>query len=89
MYCNYNDNSDADNEPKYNNNSDASNRPKSNNNVLFNSKDNRSDDSTTNKDIDKYSSLDSGYNSNRTDVTITKDIDKCYITEINKSREPL
>jgi hypothetical protein len=91
VYYNYDNDSDADanNEPKYNNNSNASDDPRSNNNVLFNSKDDVSVDSATNKDIDKYGYLDSGYNSDRTDVTIIVDIDKYYTTKLNKCREPL
>jgi hypothetical protein len=90
-YSNYNDNSNAnaDDEPKCNYNSDTNNNPRSNNNVLFNSKDNRSVNSAADKDIDKYGGLDSSYNSNRTDVTITQDTDKCYTTKLNECRQPL
>jgi hypothetical protein len=91
MYCNYNNNSntDADVKPKYNNNSNIDNNAKSNNNVLFNSKDNRSNNNTINKDIDRPGCLNSGYNSDRTDVTITKDINKYYIIKLNKYKQPL
>ena len=90
-YYNYDDNSDtgANDKPKYNSDSNTSDSPRSDNNVLFNSKDNRSNNSAANKDIDKYSSLNSGYNSNRTDVTIIEDIDKCYTTKLNECRQPL
>jgi hypothetical protein len=73
----------------YNNNSNARDDARSDNNVLFNSKDNKSDDGAADKDIDRRSYLDSGYSNNRTDVTIIEDIDKCYITKINKYRQPL
>ena len=93
VYCDYDNDSNAnandEPEPKCDNNSNASNSPRSNNNVLFDSKDNRSNNSTADKDIDKYYYLDSNYNSNRIDITMTEDIDKCYITKLNKSREPL
>jgi len=84
MHYNYNNNSnaDADDKPEYNDNSDA----KSDNNVLFDFKDNRSDNSTTDKDINKYNYLNSSYNSNGTNITIIKDINKCYITELNKCK---
>jgi hypothetical protein len=58
-------------------------RNRSDDDVLFDSEDDRSDD----KAIDEY--LDSGYNNDGTDVTITKDIDKCYTTEIDESKKPL
>jgi hypothetical protein len=84
VYYNYDDDSDADDEPECDDNSDASDDVGSADDVLFDSKDNGSDDGTADKDIDKHGYLDSGYNSDGTDVTMTEDIDKCYITKINE-----
>jgi len=39
--------------------------------------------------MDRHGCLDSGYNSDGTDVTMTEDTDKYYTTEIDESREPL
>jgi len=85
VYYNYNNNSNSDtnNEPEYNNNSNTSNSPGSDDNILFNSKDDTSNNSAANKDIDGYSYIDSGYNSDRTNITIIEDIDKCYMTKLN------
>ena len=87
-YCDYDNDSNAnandEPEPKCDNNSNASNSPRSNNNVLFDSKDNRSNNSTTIKDINRYNYLDSSYNSNRIDITIIENIDKYYITKLNE-----
>jgi hypothetical protein len=89
VYYNYNDNSNnnsdsnANDEPECNNDSDAGNDLGSDNNVLFDSKDNASNDGAANKDIDRHSYANSGYNSNGIDVTMIEDIDKCYMTELN------
>jgi len=90
-HCDYDNDSDADadDEPEYDSDNDTGDGPRSDDDVLFDSEDDRSDDGTTNEDIDESSALDSGYNSDRTDITITEDIDKYYMTEIDKSREPL
>ena len=56
-------------------------------NIFFDSKDDRGDED--NKDIGEHRSSDSGYISDRIDVIIIKDIDKCYITKLDKSRKPL
>jgi hypothetical protein len=84
VYYNYNNNSNTDNKPECNNNSNTGD-----NNVLFDSKDNGSNNSTTDKDIDECGCSDSGYSSNRTDITITKNTDKCYTAELNKYGQPL
>ncbi len=39
--------------------------------------------------MDGHSCLDSGYNSDRTDVTMTEDMDKCYTTELDECGQPL
>jgi hypothetical protein len=85
VYSNYNNNSDfnANNEPECNNNSNTSNDPGSDNNILFDSKDDASNDGTANKDMDRYGCADSSYNSDGTDVTIIEDTDKCYMTELD------
>jgi hypothetical protein len=90
-YCDYDDdsNAEANDEPEYDSNNDASDSLRSDDDILFNSKDDRSDNGAADKDIDEYSGSNSGYNSDRTDVIITEDTDKCYTTEIDESREPL
>ena len=89
--CDYNDDSDADadDEPECDNDSGVGNNAKSEDDVLFNSKDDGSDDSTADKDIDRPSCLDSGYNSNGIDITIIEDMDKYYTTKLNKCGQPL
>lgn len=57
--------------------------------MIFDFENNRSDDGVTNEDIDEYFSLDSGYNSNKINFAIIKDIDKCYTTEIDGYKKPL
>ena len=90
-HCDYNDdsNTDANDEPECDNDSSISNNAKSEDNVLFNSKDDRSNNSTADKDIDRPSCLDSGYNSNGIDITIIKDMDQYYTTKLNKCGQPL
>jgi len=39
--------------------------------------------------MDGHGCLDSGYNSDGTDVTMTEDMDKCYTTELDECRQPL
>jgi hypothetical protein len=82
--CDYNNNSDADDEPECNNDSDAKDDAKSDNNILFDFKDDKSDNNTINEDINGQGCLNSGYNSDGTNVIITKDINKCYIIKLNK-----
>jgi hypothetical protein len=79
-------NSDPDDEPEYNNDSNIGNDLRSDDDVLFNSEDNASDDGAANKDIDGHGYVNSGYNSDGIDIIITKDIDKYYITKLNKYR---
>jgi hypothetical protein len=86
VYYDYDDNSDADNKPEYDDNSDVSDNARSDDDVLFNSKDDGSDNSTANEDMDGPVYLDSGYNSDGIDITMIEDIDKCYITELDKYR---
>ncbi len=86
MHCDYNDNSNANNKPECNNDSDASNNARSDNDVLFDSEDNRSNNSTANKDIDGPSCLDSSYNSDGINIIIIEDTEKCYTTELDEYR---
>jgi hypothetical protein len=90
-YYDYDNDSDADanDEPECDDNSDAGDDPGSNNNVLFDSKDNRSDNSAAKEDIDGHGCLDSSYSSDGTNVTMTEDIDKCYTTELDEYGQPL
>jgi len=90
-HYNYNNNSDADadDEPECANNSDARDDPRSDDDILFDFKDNRSDDGAADEDIDGHGCLNSGYSSDVTNVIITKDIDKCYTTELDKCGQPL
>ena len=87
-HYNYNNNSDADadDEPECANNSDARDDPRSDDDILFDFKDNSSNDGATDKDMDKYSGPDSGYNSDGTNITIIKDINKCYTTKLDECR---
>jgi len=39
--------------------------------------------------MDGHGCLDSGYNSDGTDVTMTEDTDKCYTTEVDECGQPL
>jgi hypothetical protein len=84
MYYNYDNNNNVDNKPEYNDNSNASDDARFDDNVLFDSKDNKSNDGTVNKDIDKLVCLNNGYNNDETNITIIKDINKCYTTELDK-----
>jgi hypothetical protein len=88
-HCDYDDDSDADDEPECDDDSDTGDDPKSDDDILFDSKDKGSDDGAADEDIEGHSCLDSGYNSDGTDVTMTKDTDKCYTTELDKYRQPL
>jgi hypothetical protein len=83
-YNNYNNNSDANDRPKYNDNSNASNSLEYDDNCLF-----EDDDNAANKDTDENSYLDSGYGSDRTNVTITEDTANYYTAKVDKIREPL
>lgn len=56
---------------------------------VLNSEDDGSDYGTADEDMDEYFGSDSGYNSNRTDVTITDDRNKPYMAEIDECGEPL
>ncbi|KAG4435782.1 hypothetical protein IFR05_008726 [Cadophora sp. M221] len=57
--------------------------------MIFNSKNNKSDNGTLDEDMNKYFGSDSGYNSDRIDVIMTKDTNKCYTTKIDEYEEPL
>jgi hypothetical protein len=80
---------DYDDKPEYDDNSNAGDGLRSDDDVLFDFEDDGSNDGTADKDIDEHGSSDSSYNSDGTDVIITKDTDKCYTTELNESKEPL
>jgi len=82
MRYNYNNNSNANDEPECDDNSDA----KSDNEVLFDFKDDKSDNNTTNKDINGHSCLNSSYNSDGINITIIKDINKYYTTKLDECR---
>ena len=85
-HCDYDDDNDTntDNEPEYNNNSNVGDNTRSDNDILFDFEDDGSDNSTINKDIDGHSCLNSGYNNNKTNITIIKDTDKYYTIELNE-----
>jgi hypothetical protein len=80
---------DADDEPECADDSDAGDDPRSDDDVLFNSKDDGSDDGAANEDMDGHGCSDSGYSSDVIDITIIEDMDKCYTTELNEYRQPL
>jgi len=84
-HCDDDDDSDTNDEPEYDGDSDAGDGPGSDDDVLFDSEDDGSDDEA----MDEHGCLDSGYNSDGTDVTMTEDTDKCYTTEIDESGKPL
>ncbi|KAL2063223.1 hypothetical protein VTL71DRAFT_5027 [Oculimacula yallundae] len=86
-YCDSDKDSDTDSngETEYADNSRAKGGAGSDDNMIFDFKDDGNDNGTANEDINEYSGLDSGYNSDRTDITITKDTDKCYTTETNNT----
>jgi hypothetical protein len=95
-HCDYDDDSDADvdDEPECDNDSDADDDPGSDDDVLFDSEDDGSDDGTANEGTanegtDLHGCLDSGYNSDGTDVTMTEDTDKRYTTELDACGQPL
>jgi hypothetical protein len=81
---NYNNNSNADDKPEYNNNSNAKDNPKFNDNVLFDFKDNKSNNSAADEDINGHSCLNNSYSSNKTNVIIIEGINKRYTTELDK-----
>jgi hypothetical protein len=85
----YDNDSDADDEPECDDDSDAGDDPGSDDDVLFDSEDDGSDDGAADEDMDEYGGPDSGYNSDGTDVTMTKDTDKCYTTELDECGQPL
>jgi hypothetical protein len=66
----------------YNNDSDTSDSPKYDNSDLF-----KDDNNATNEDIDETTNYNSGYNTNKIEVTIIEDIDSYYTTKIDKFRE--
>ncbi|PVH69879.1 hypothetical protein DL98DRAFT_578123 [Cadophora sp. DSE1049] len=90
-HCDHDEDSDADidGETECGDGSNADDGPGSDDDMIFDSEDDRSDDGTADEDMDEYSGSDSGYNSDRTDVTMTEDTDKCYTTEIDECGEPL
>ena len=91
-HCDYDDNSDADDEPEHDDDSDAGDGPGSDDDVLFDSEDDASDDSAADEDdedMNECGGSDSGYASDGTDVTMTEDTDKRYTTELDELREPL
>ena len=85
----YNNNSNADNKLECDDDSNVKDDPRSDDDVLFDFKDNSSNDGATDKDIDERSCLNKGYNSNGTDIIIIKDIDKCYIIKVDECKQPL
>ena len=84
-HANHDEDSDADIDG---NDSNADDGLRSDDEMIFDSDDDRSDDGTADKHIDKYGS-DSGYNSDRTDVTMTEDTNKSYTAEIDECGQPL
>ncbi|CZR65894.1 uncharacterized protein PAC_15794 [Phialocephala subalpina] len=82
--CGDNSDADADNEPEYDDDSDAGDDPGSDDDVLSDSEDDGSDDSAANEDMDECGGSDNGYNSDGTNVTMTEDTDKCYMTELDE-----
>ncbi|KAH9204046.1 hypothetical protein DL95DRAFT_529410 [Leptodontidium sp. 2 PMI_412] len=80
---------DIDGETDCDDDSTADDGPGSDDDIIFDSEDDRSDDGAADEDMDEYSGSDSGYNSDRTDVTMTEDTDKCYTAEIDECGEPL
>ncbi|CZR51447.1 uncharacterized protein PAC_01323 [Phialocephala subalpina] len=83
------DDDDDDDEPECDDDSEAGDDPRSDDNILFDSKDDGSVDGAIDENMNGHGRLDSGYNSDKTDVTMTKDTDKCYTTEIDEGRKPL
>ena len=93
-HSDYND-SDVDNDSD----SDTSDGPGSDGDVLFDSEDDGGDDvffdseddggDEDNEDMGEHRGSDSGYASDRTDVTMTEDTDKCYTTKLDESGKPL
>jgi hypothetical protein len=77
---------------KFDDNSNASNSPKYENDLLFNSNNdataanNDNDITTDNEGTEETTNRDSGYNSNRTNITITKDTDDYFIVEVDSTR---
>jgi hypothetical protein len=90
-HCDYDDDSDADAdaEPECDDDSDADDDPGSDDDVLFDSEDDGSDDGTAGEGTVLHGRLDSGYNSDGTDVTMTEDTDKRYTTELDACGQPL
>jgi hypothetical protein len=86
VHCDYDDTSDADNEPECDDNNDASDDARSDNDVLFDFEDDESDAGTVNEDMDGPVYLNSGYNNDGIDVTMIEDIDKCYMTELDECK---
>ncbi|KAH9203768.1 hypothetical protein DL95DRAFT_418785 [Leptodontidium sp. 2 PMI_412] len=90
-HYNHDEDSDADidGETECDDDSNADDSPGSDDDMIFDSEDDRSDDGAADEDMDEYSGPDSGYNSDKTDVTMTEDTDKCYTTEFDECGEPL
>jgi hypothetical protein len=88
----YDGGGDAGDGLEYDNNSDAGDGPEYDDDDLFDY-DNDDDDIADEDDLfddgtDESGDLDSGYITNRTDVTMTEDTDNCYATKIDESGEP-
>ncbi|KAL5320094.1 hypothetical protein ACEPPN_013156 [Leptodophora sp. 'Broadleaf-Isolate-01'] len=90
-HCDHDEDTDGDinSETECEDDINADNNPGSDDDITFDSEDDESDDSAADEDMDEYSGSDSGYNSDRTDITMTEDTNQCYTTEINGCREPL
>jgi len=78
--------SNTDNGLEFNDNSNASNSPKYENDLLFDSND---DATMDNEGTEETTNRDSGYNSNWTNITITKDTNDYFIVEVNGTKWPV
>jgi hypothetical protein len=81
--------SNADDGLEFDDDSDAGDGPEYENDLLFDSDDDDNDATTDDEGTEETADRDSGYNSDRTDVTMTKDTDDYFTVEVEGARRPV
>jgi hypothetical protein len=77
--------SNADDRPEFDDDSDTGNGPENENDLLFDSDNDSDDDVATaaEEGTEETCDRDSGYNSDRADITMTDDTDDCFTTVLD------